>query len=96
MFGLARTGASYSNGSGGYALAFSTARNDGSGGPPVAHHHLDPLFRAALEAVEESVLGALCAAATVMGRLGRTTRAVPHARLWALAGRDGRGGPLPQ
>jgi D-aminopeptidase len=96
VFGLARAGAAYSNGSGDYAIAVSTAREDGTGRRPVADHHLDPLFRAALEAVEESVLNALCAATTVTGRLGRTAHAVPHTRLRALAAARGIGGPFPQ
>lgn len=98
VFGLARAGASYSNGSGDYAIAFRTAARDGEAGPPpVADHHLDPLFRAALEAVEESVLNALCAATTVTGRLGRTAHAAPHARLRVLAAaRRGTGDAFPE
>jgi D-aminopeptidase len=98
VFGLARAGASYSNGSGDYAIAFSTAaaRAGQRGAEPVADHHLDPLFGAALAAVEESVLNALCAAITVTGRLGRTAHAVPHARLHALAAGHGTGRPFPR
>jgi D-aminopeptidase len=92
VFGLARVGASYGNGSGDYAIAFSTARDDGTARRPMADHHLDALFAAALAAVEESVLNALCAATTVTGRLGRTAHAVPHPRLRALAPGPGKPG----
>ncbi len=87
VFGLARVGASYSHGSGDYALAFSTARVAGPGAAPVADHHLDPLFRATLDAVEESVLNALCAATTTSGHRGRTAQAVPLQRLRDAGGR---------
>ncbi|MDT0380061.1 P1 family peptidase [Streptomyces sp. DSM 42041] len=82
VFGLARVGASYGHGSGDYALAFTVRESP----RPVPDRHLDPLFVAALEAVEESVLNALCAAVTTTGRLGRVARAVPHARLRAAVG----------
>ncbi|HEX5567126.1 MAG TPA: P1 family peptidase [Streptomyces sp.] len=89
VFALGRVGASYGHGSGDYGIAFSTsplrgdraARVDG-----VADRLLDPLFGAVLEAVEESVLNALCAATTTTGRLGRTVPAVPLDRLRALPG----------
>lgn len=83
VFGLGRVGAAYAHGSGDYALALGTR----PGGTPVPDHHLDPLFRGALEAVEESVLNALCAATTTTGRLGRVAVAVPHTRLRESAGR---------
>ncbi|GAA4900716.1 P1 family peptidase [Stackebrandtia albiflava] len=67
VFGLGRVGASYSHGSGDYGLAFST----GTGTPP-PDSALDPLFAAALDVVEEMVLDSLLAAATTVGRLGRT------------------------
>jgi len=51
MFGLARTGADGSNGSGDYAIAFSTARN-----PPklVTSDGMSRLFVATIEATEEA------------------------------------------
>lgn len=67
--GLARTGSFHSHGSGDFVIAFST-RADGTfmrdSGP-----WLDPLFRAAAEATEESVYNSLLTAKTTTGRLGR-------------------------
>jgi D-aminopeptidase len=88
LFGLARTGASYGNGSGDYAIAFSTAmdsrfRHGATEPQPRAllpSDALDALFQAALEATEEAVLNALTGATTVSGN-GRTVEAVPLDRL---------------
>lgn len=56
MWGLARTGAAGTNGSGDYAIAFSTARGAGS---PVANDAMSPLFLAAIEATEEAIYNSL-------------------------------------
>jgi D-aminopeptidase len=80
VFGLARTGASYSHGSGDYALAF-TVRTDA---PLVPDAELSPLFEATLDAVEEAVLNSLTAATTTTGIHGRTAHALPAAHLSAL------------
>ncbi|OEU97046.1 P1 family peptidase [Streptomyces oceani] len=72
VFGLARTGAAYGNGSGDYGLAFSTRHE----APAPPDRLLDPLFEAALDLAEEGVLNALCAAVTTLGREGRTAEAV--------------------
>ena len=61
--GVARTGAALSNGSGDYALAFST-RHTGAPLPPEA---CSPLFEAAIEATEEAILNALLAAGEMSG-----------------------------
>jgi D-aminopeptidase len=76
VFGLARTGSSYSNGSGDFAIAFSTAR----GAPPLDTDSLSPLFQAALEATEEAVYNSLLRATTVTGN-GRTVEAIPVERV---------------
>ncbi len=76
MFGLARTGSSYSNGSGDFAIAFSTSPDMRSrfGEPaPRARRVLptdamSPLFEAALEATEEAVYNSLFQATTVTSR----------------------------
>ncbi|MCI2393864.1 P1 family peptidase [Aliiroseovarius sediminis] len=62
--GLARTGAALSNGSGDYALAFSTDPGDG---PSLAHDAMSPLFEAAIEATEEAILNSLVAAVDMDG-----------------------------
>jgi D-aminopeptidase len=75
VFGLARTGSSYSNGSGDFAIAFSTAS-----GPSLSPEAMSPLFEAALEAVEEAVYNSLLSATTTQGN-GRTVEALPIAQV---------------
>ena len=91
VFGLARTGSSYSNGSGDFGIAFSTAAGNrvahGHAGPEerkdLANDSVSPLFEAVLEAVEEAVYGSLLHATTTTGN-GRTIEALPLQRLSAL------------
>jgi D-aminopeptidase len=98
LFGLARTGSSYSNGSGDFVIAFSTAAaaRFRHGSPEAASRALlptdalDPLFEAALEATEEAVYNALLRATTVTGN-GRTTEALPIGALRDLLRKYGRG-----
>jgi len=84
--GLARTGATFSNGSGDYAIAFSTAesvrrtseRRAGQATvTELPNERVSPLFEAAIEATEEAVLNSLFAARTMTGRDGRTIEALP-------------------
>jgi D-aminopeptidase len=75
VFGLARTGSSYSNGSGDYAIAFSTARV-----PALTGDGLSPLFEMALEATEEAVYNSLLRATTVSSKWGRA-EAIPIDRV---------------
>lgn len=85
MAGLARTGAAFSNGSGDYAVAFSTAEEvrRRAGSAPRAPYRelgneaLSPLFLAAIEAVEEAVCDSLCLATTVVGFGGAVGEALP-------------------
>lgn len=78
LFGLARTGASFSNGSGDYAIAFSTApeMRSRSGTTQVQALQilpgdaLSPLFQAALEASEEAVYNALFQATSMSSCYG--------------------------
>jgi D-aminopeptidase len=84
VFGLARTGSSYSNGSGDFAIAFSTApgaRIRRTGGGPAQYEALptdavSPLFEMALEATEEAVYNSLLRATTVESRSGKS-EAIP-------------------
>jgi len=69
--GMARTGASFSNGSGDYAIAFSTARmlRRGPGDrrmtvEVLGNAAMSPLFAAVAEATEEAIVDSLCAART--------------------------------
>lgn len=89
VFGLARTGSSYSHGSGDYALAFSAAPaarirpGDAPSRVLLPSEALSPLFQAALEATEEAVYNALFMAETMTGS-GRTVEALPLDRVRAL------------
>lgn len=75
VFAMGRLGASYSHGSGDYAIAFSTAQ---PGRASIPDGEIDPIFAAVLDAVEEALLNSLFAAVTTSGR-GQTSHAVPHA-----------------
>ncbi|MBL4644950.1 MAG: P1 family peptidase [Rhizobiales bacterium] len=82
--GLARTGAMANNGSGDFAIAFSTGNKiDVLNNAPhenlraLPQRELDPLFHATVEATEEAILNALCAAQTTTGFNGRTVYALP-------------------
>lgn len=78
IFGLARTGSSYSNGSGDFAIAFSTApgaRIRQTGSKPATYEALgtdavSPLFDMALETTEEAVYNSLLKATTVQSKFG--------------------------
>jgi D-aminopeptidase len=98
LFGLARTGSSFGNGSGDYAIAFSTARDarfrhgtrEALARASLPTDALDALFEAALEATEEAVYNALLRATTVTGN-GRTVEAIPIERVRDILRRYGRG-----
>ena len=94
VYGLARTGSSYSNGSGDFAIAFSTAadlrtRFDSSAVVSrtiLPSDAVSPLFQAALEATEEAVYNALLKATTVTSRLGKS-EAIPVDRVKEILSR---------
>jgi D-aminopeptidase len=79
VFGLARTGSSYSNGSGEFAIAFSTAVDGrtrfGATAPRTTTllptDGVSPLFQAALESTEEAVYNSLLKATSVTSRFGK-------------------------
>jgi D-aminopeptidase len=82
MFGLARTGSSASNGSGDYAIAFSTANRIRPGESlrtvqTLANDACSPLFQAVIEATEEAIYNSLLRATTTTGRDGRRVEALP-------------------
>ena len=85
MLGLGRTGASGSNGSGDYAIAFSTSRSKDI----VGNDAMSPLFLAAIEATEEAVYNSLFRAATTTGR-GHTVEALPIDRVMAILKKHGQ------
>ena len=84
VFGLARTGSAYSNGSGDFAIAFSTAVDQRSrfnetaarARATVPTDATSPLFEAALEATEEAVYNSLFQATTVRSAIG-SAEAIP-------------------
>ncbi len=80
--GLARTGGTAHNGSGDFALAFSTANRYMLGQSvhelsEVDNESISPLFDAVVEATEEGILNALCAAHDFTGRDGNAAPALP-------------------
>ncbi len=84
VFAMGRVGASYSHGSGDYAIAFTTAPPRL---PPLPDEALNPVFAAVMDAVEEALLNSLFTATTTTGFRGRTSHAVPYDRLLGLDGR---------
>ena len=104
MMGLARTGAAGSNGSGDYAIAFSTAADlrIRTGLSPraqkatvtlLSNDATSPLFLAVIEATEEAIYNSLFRATTVTGR-SRTVEALPIDRTLEILKRHNALGPL--
>ncbi len=91
VFGLGRTGSAYSNGSGDFAIAFSTSPEMRSRFNETAARArqilpmdaTSPLFEAALEATEEAVYNSLFQATTVRSASG-TGEAIPIDRVREL------------
>jgi D-aminopeptidase len=91
VFGLGRTGSAYSNGSGDFAIAFSTSPDMRSRFNETAARQrqvlptdaTSPLFEAALEATEEAVYNSLFQATTVRSASG-TGEAIPIDRVREL------------
>ena len=90
MMGLGRTGSSASNGSGDYAIAFSTSesvrRAFGAKNLDVSelpNDAMSAVFQASVDAVEESVYNALLMATTESGN-GITVEAIPLDRVRAI------------
>ena len=99
VFALARTGSTYSNGSGDFAIAFSThpsLRVTGAAAPQprtiLPTDGVSGLFEAVLDATEEAVDNSLLKASDVTAN-GRTIRALPVEPLKALLKKYGRGAP---
>jgi D-aminopeptidase len=89
--GIARTGSSFGHGSGDIAIAFAssgdparTAKMRRSAASTIPDDALDPLFDAAAEATEQSIVNALFGAQTVTGHSGHVrhalTERIPHWR----------------
>lgn len=88
LYALARTGSSYSNGSGDFAIAVSTAetvRIQRGTGVPVSYQELvsddlSPLFQMTLEATEEAVYNSLLQATSLSSRY-ESVEAIPVDRV---------------
>lgn len=96
IFAMARTGSTYSNGSGDFAIAFSThpsLRVSGGAAPQqktvLPTDALSRLFEAALDATEEAIYNSMLKAVDTTGS-GRTVRALPIDELRLLLKRYGR------
>lgn len=100
MSGLAKTGSAMTNGSGDYAIAFSTASENRikplEGNPLsrnaklLANDSMSPLFLATIEATEEAILNSLFKATTTKGRDGRTIEALPIGKTTEILGKYGK------
>lgn len=95
MMGLARTGSSASNGSGDYALAFSTAASvrRAFDAPrltttELANEEMSAVFQATVEAVEEAIYNSMFAAITTSAN-GRTVEAIPLDRVREILAKYG-------
>lgn len=73
ILGLARTGGFCSNGSGDYAIAFSTAEEPKT---KVTNDQITPLFLGVVEATEEAIYNSLFMATTTTGCGGNTIEAI--------------------
>jgi D-aminopeptidase len=83
FLGVSRTGSPMTNGSGDFAIAFSTAASVRRGPLPqgqltrtaeaVTSDAISPLFEAVVEATEEAILNSLFKAESVRGRRGTVT-----------------------
>ena len=97
IFAMARTGSTYSNGSGDFAIAFSThasLRVTGGSGPQprtiMPTDGVSGLFEAVLDATEEAIYNSLLRATDVTGNR-RTIRAIPVEPLQGILKKYGRG-----
>jgi len=100
MMGLARTGAAGSNGSGDYAIAFSTAedvrvrplnqneRNLPRNLKTLSNDAVSPLFMAVIESTEEAIYNSLFRATTITGK-GHTVEALPLDRTLEILRKHG-------
>lgn len=94
MSGLARTGSSMTNGSGDYAIAFSTANRINASDARrsvtvLGNDAMSPLFQAVIEATEEAILNSMFKATTVTGN-GRTVEALPIDKIREILKKYGR------
>lgn len=94
MIGLGRTGSSMTNGSGDYAIAFTTANRINASQAVrdvkvLGNDAMSPLFQAVIEATEEAIINSILKATTVTGS-GRTVEALPIDKLHDILKKYGR------
>lgn len=92
--GMARIGATFSNGSGDYVIAFCTAESlripagaKQAGGVVLTNAAMSPLFRAVIDATEEAILNSLFQAKSTEGRDAHRIEALPIAEVMARLGK---------
>jgi D-aminopeptidase len=99
LAGLARTGASMSNGSGDYVVAFSTdeavrrtsdRRSQVTAYPELPNDKMSPFFQAAIEATEEAIYNALFTATSLDGYRGHRQEALPVETVQSLIHKSAR------
>jgi D-aminopeptidase len=99
LAGMARTGASFSHGSGDYVIAFSTAESvripykataQERAAVTVFESQLNPLFDAVAEATEEAIYNSLLRATTVRGHNAHEAQALPLNQLRTILKKYGR------
>jgi D-aminopeptidase len=98
LAGLARTGASMTNGSGDYVIAFSTAiavrrtpkrRSQLTPLIELPNENVSPLFQAVIETTEEAIYNSLFKATSLAGYQGVTIEAIPLDKVTTLMRRYG-------
>ncbi|MFQ6123537.1 MAG: P1 family peptidase [Candidatus Heimdallarchaeota archaeon] len=94
--GLGKVGSISSNFSGDIFLAFSTANRGAANPSGIAqltmfpNEQMDSVFEATIQATEEAIVNALCAAETMIGRDGNKVISLPHNRLREVLNKYGR------
>jgi D-aminopeptidase len=94
--GLAKLGSIGGNSSGDIFLAFSTAnptayrRKGVQSVEMLSNDEINPVFEATIQATEEAILNAMCAAETMVGYKGRTVYALPQEDVLAILKQYGR------
>ncbi len=97
LMGMARTGSNFSNGSGDYVIAFSTAPELRSGpdapaqrlGETLTTGAMSPLFQAVIEATEEAIYNSLFMATDTTGFNGAEAEALPLDRVREILRQNG-------
>jgi len=100
--GMARVGSGFTNGSGDFVIAFSSAPEaritPGTRlleGPRLSNVAMSPLFTAVIDATEEAILNSILGAETITGREGNTSPAIPIDILTDICRERGIIPPLP-